>query len=231
MKLEVRLPKGVGVAVGNALRQIAMSRLSAWVPIAISLDRKFNTVHTTAEIPEDMPSIMAGVTSLRYVPTEGLEGNFIKEKFTFTKSLRSSEMMSDNFVVSGPDSVIMTSLEDRAVTLTIVFRKASGEMDHASNADFLIESGERREDYMVFNSRHTNVRNFTFDIKEASLLDEWLILCVDSDTADEMSLLEDSLSLLLKNVSMVQSRISQKDPEFYREEEEVNQGFELSLEE
>lgn len=217
MEVQLKLPKGISLPIGNAMRQIAMSRLPAWRPIAIALDREFNTLHSTADIPEDIPSVMASITPLLFIPKHEIQGEFLKEKFTFKKVLRTSDLNSEHFTITGEDNVILTCLNEDEVTLTIIYRYASGGMNYSDNVEFIGNHGERADSYMVFNSRHTDIRNFSFDIREASLLYEVLELKVESDTRNESDILNETLDILKRNVEEVQNILKTHDPEFYNE--------------
>lgn len=219
MKIEVRLPKGNGLSIGNSLRQMAMSRLPAWRPIAISLNRKLNILHATDEIVEDVYSIMSAVTSLKYTQKKEISGDFIKERFSFVGSLRTSGLVSENFDIAGEDQSLITSLDDREVSLTIVYRFARGDMDQLSNSEFLKSQGERNEDYLVMNSRHTNVNNFSFDVLDLSLEDEKLLIDIQSDTEDERKILIESIKCLKEAVNSFSNIIESKDSSYYNEKE------------
>ena len=217
MKLDVVLPKGTGMALGNSLRQTAMARLPAWRPIGIALNREHNILHATSDIPQDMYAVMASITDLTFIPKDSVEGEFLLEQFTFVGELRASSMVSEYFSLTGHDNLIISSLENNPITMTVYYRYGVGEINVSENSEFLEECGHRPKDIMVFNSRHTNVDNFTFDVKPTSLMDETLSLTIVSQSTDEHQILNDTINTLASSLSLMKKRIADKDPSYYHE--------------
>jgi DNA-directed RNA polymerase alpha subunit len=217
MELELKLPKGNALPLGNALRQMAMSRLPAWRPVAFSLNRKINILHATSDIVEDSTTIQSNLSEFKFIPKIPLTGVFLKERFTFNRALRAADMKSDYFNIVGGDFNLITSLDDREVALTVIYRFGYGSLSVMENSEFLASNMEKVDDYVTITSRHTNVNNFSFNVVDSSLQEEKLVIVIESDTADEVEILQDSLKCLKDSVVSLESMIKEKHPDNYFE--------------
>lgn len=207
MEFKVKMKKGDALPVANSLRQMAMGKLPAWRPIAFSLDREFNNLRISSDIVEDIVKIVGNLGSLTYIPKAEHAGDFLKEKHTFRGQLRTSTLQSQYFNVVGQDNSLLTSLNDRDVVFTIIYRKASGMMTEGDNADFLVSNGEIKSNYMVMNSRHTDVDNFSYDIADSSLEEETLVFTVNSDTSDGKKILLDAIACMRTALTELENQL------------------------
>jgi DNA-directed RNA polymerase alpha subunit len=189
------LDKGTGLSLGTALRHIALHKIPFWRPIAFSLNRKINVIDAGSSIVEDAWKIMSGIRELRYITNVATSEDMLVERYRFTGSLKASDLKSNYFQILGEDYPLITCLDDSPVELTVVYRNGNGLYDEKENAQFLADRGRSAQDYFVMSSRHTDVRSFTFEVKEGTV-DENLIVDLSSDVQDESKILSQTLKIL-----------------------------------
>lgn len=201
MNVRFKLDKGTALPIGNALRHLAMSKLPAWRPIAIGLNRKFNTIHATSNIVEDTFRIASNFSKFQYSAKSDFSQSFLKERFSFTNSFSKKDFTSEFFDVLGEEVPLITSLDNEPVELTILYRKGIGIYSSMDNSQFILDNGEIPENYFVMSSRHTEISRFTYNVSEDSSFTENLDILIESETRSGEDLLEEAVEALKQAVN------------------------------
>lgn len=200
-RLVIPMPIGTSLPLANGLRQIAMSEVPCWRPVAFSLNREFNKMYASGGIIEKPFRIGSNLASCTFTPKGELTGNILVETVSFTRELEPSKVSQENFNVLGKGYPLVTSSEDTPVEFTVVYRYGAGAFDSSQNEKFLIEKGLSPKDYQTIASRHTTIAVMTYDIEEVSESEERLSISIESDAGDESEVLVQASILYQESMS------------------------------
>lgn len=197
MQQSLKVDKGTGLPLGNALRQLSMTQLECFRPIAFSINREFNKISASESIAEGTYRIASNLGKYHFeLKDQSFASNIVKEQYTFTGILKPQNMESNHFNIHGNDANLITCLDGSPVQLTVIYRKGNNAYDTSENSQFLVDHGLLPKEFFVMSSRHTNVRNFSFSVSDTSTSKEDLVLTIESDHGDESALLADALKTL-----------------------------------
>jgi DNA-directed RNA polymerase alpha subunit len=196
------MDKGTALPIGNALRHIAMSRLPCWRPIAIGLNRNFNTIHASSNIVEDTFRIASSFSKFQYSLKTQTSATFLKEKFTFYSRFTKDDFKSEFFNVIGGENIpLITCLDSEKVELTIIYRFGVGSYSTMDNSQFILDNGDIPEHYFVMSSRHTEISKFSFDVVEDSTFSENLDILIESEVRQESVILQEAVNSLKEAIN------------------------------
>lgn len=209
MQISFDVEKGTGITLGNALRQLCMSRLGCWAPVAFSLNRDISLISASSDIVQDTYRIMANLSKLQISPKfTDINEEMVSETFKFFGTLKPGNMGSELFSISGSDEALITSVGGGEVELRVLYRYGSGAFKSSENANFLQENGEDPKSYFVMASRHTNVKTFTYNVLVGSSSKEKLVLDVVSTNGNESEIVFETIKTLEGLVGMLKSEFS-----------------------
>jgi len=197
---EMNMPKGTAELLGNAVRRIAMTSIESWRPIAFGFEgMQMNMMHIDPLIMEDTTSVLSNLSDLEVIPTKDLSDKYKLVKFTFRDTLTPDKMVSEDFafVNNGNRSIVNAIDKNRTVTMSVVFKRASGGFTAKENSALTVEEvGASLDNFIFLGSRHAEVENFTFDVVEAGLREERLLINISSKSRNPRDVLSESVGTL-----------------------------------
>lgn len=193
--------KGQGNALGYFLRQLVLTSVKCWRPIAFVIEnRKTNTLYSEGDIIEDMLEVQKNLADLIYVGDDSLD--FVEETYTFKGKLTSDDLANGSVVkaISKDRKDIITCSNDSPVSVKVFFRNTAGVCSMDDNFNFIEEHQQVTSDTNVLNSLHSIVKKFAFSVSEKANNTEEVNINMESLTSDEKSILiqciEESISTL-----------------------------------
>lgn len=192
MKKILTVPKGTGTVIGNTLRQLSLTQLECYRPIAFSLNRDFNKIDASNSIVESTLSIASNLTDMVFISKEGVNtAEKVTETYDFLGVLKPENMASESFIVHGAEGALVSCLDGSSVELKVIYRKGNASFTSLENRRFISETGEDPDEYIHLASRHTLLTSFTFAVAPSpSGQEESLTLELNSKHADEATLLD-----------------------------------------
>lgn len=189
MKFEIE--KGLGLQTANYIRQLLLTQVPTWRPIAFSVGANSNVVFAGENVLEDSVEISTNICKYHY--------NIEEESDYFTISVSSNEIKINDLenkstiTIMDKDNDSILHTIDQAATLTIYFRKAIGAKSYNENQLFLCSHGIEANGVIIMNSRHCNYENIrTKVIPISELLEEVEINIVHSfPELDEVKIIRD----------------------------------------
>lgn len=179
--MEIRVPRGQGLYVVNALRQMIYTRRCVLRPIAFSVGNS-NVLSAGNTVVEDMVAFSTSISKLNYVCAKQHEpeGSVIKSVHVCDGILHVSDLNTDDVKILGldDDKEILHTIKtednsNASVVVTIFYRMGCGMYTAEENLHFLNNvKGEdahfvdNPDNYTYFSSRHVDIDKFTYTIEQ-----------------------------------------------------------------
>lgn len=156
--MRIRLKKTIGYAVVNLIRQVVMTDIPEYRPVAFRVGENSNVLHISDSVEEDMTEFISKFWSGDFVSLSNEE--IIRETFTCNKVFSLSDVKTSNIVFSGEDKEILHSLSP--VDIEVIFRYGTGNYSSEENEAYLTNKGIDTSKFVCISSRHCLVKNFSF---------------------------------------------------------------------
>lgn len=179
--MEIKVPRGQGLYVVNALRQMIYTRRCVLRPIAFSVGNS-NVLSAGNTVVEDMVSFSTAISKVNYACKSANEpdGTVIKSVHTCDGVLRISDLITDSIDVLGlaEDKEILHTIRadgnnNASVPVVIFYRMSCGMYTAEENLYFLknvkdnnAQFVDNPDSYTYLSSRHVDVDNFTYSIEQ-----------------------------------------------------------------
>lgn len=209
MKIKTVLNSGEGVALGNSIRQIALSRTHSWRPIAYSLNIPTTLLHSSNQILEDMIEFSSSLTSLVFSLKQEVKDNYVVEHYMFNETLNGSDLCKGVFEVNNKSKRLLTALSNEGTKgndsklLTVVYRLSDGFKDAQSNQEFLDSINFKDKNLKILASRHSDLDYFSFDVVSRDSSEEELILNFSSKLNNEEDIISETIKILSSGLEKI----------------------------
>ncbi len=184
--MDIKVPRGQGLYIINALRQMIYTQRCVLRPIAFSVGNS-NVLSAGNTVVEDMISFSTAISKLNYV-CKGInepEGTIIKSTHVCDSVLRTSDLVTESIDVLGlaDDKEILHTIRtdgnaNASVPVTIFYRMGCGMYTAEENLYFLKNAKgddahfiDNPDKYTYFSSRHVDVDKFTYSIEQLPMDD------------------------------------------------------------
>lgn len=189
--------KGQGNAIGYFLRQLVLTSVECWRPIAFIIEnRKTNTLYSEGDIVEDMLEVQKNLSDLVYICDDD-SIDFVEETYTFENVLTSNDLAKGSIVKAkikdNENKNIITCTNSSEVQIKIIFRKTAGVCSMDDNFNFIEEHHTVTPDTNVLNSLHSIVKRFAFSVQEKANKEE-IDISMESLVSDEKDILVKCIS-------------------------------------
>lgn len=171
MDFSVEVTKGLGEAVANLFRQIAIFCQEGWRPVGFSINDTPATVLSANSFVEDMVYVTSQLTNLQFTPNENIAPD---EDFAVIEVLKNYSPLTVNdianatnkFIVTGKDCNILTCVDrNMPIGMKIYMRKASGSQYTENNTFWLCYNhGFREGEVITMHSNHSVFSRVYYDI-------------------------------------------------------------------
>lgn len=185
--------KGQGNAIGYFLRQLVLTSVECWRPVAFIIEnRKTNILYSEGDIVEDMLEVQKNLADLVYVCDDD-SIDFFEETYTFTNALTVNDLANGSVVkaqLNGNDNKnVITCTNSSEVQMKIIFRKTAGVCSMDDNFNFIEQHHSVTSDTNVLNSIHSIVKRFAFSIQEKANNTEEINITMESLIPNEKGIL------------------------------------------
>lgn len=206
-EVRVRCKKGEGTAVGQFMRQLALTRLTSWRPIGFRLCKdNTNVLHSSGDIIPSMIDLANSLSLMKYV-SDREDGTAIEETYTFTKVLNSDDMQGNSIKCITKGKQVLNSISNDSIILKVYFRYGYGKYNTSQNLAYLQSTGKYRTDVKVMPSMHSPIDAFTFRTDEVNLDEEDLIFKICANTHNELELLKKVTDIGISRLNDIKSKI------------------------
>ena len=197
--MKVTLAKFTDEMYVNLIRQICMCRVPALRPVAFKVGEMSNVAEISSMVEEDMSEFISNMSSAVYksvIDDEVLIASTkVSNKFNISDLTTSSVQL-----VSGDCEALHVHAP---ITVTVIFRKASGVYTEKENRDFLEKRKVSLEGFTVINSRHCVIKKFqSKKVEEAETTVEYEIRVVTDGSILEDEVVETALKILQTDANL-----------------------------
>lgn len=175
MTFEIK--KGYGMQTANYLRQLLLTRVPTWRPIAFSVGNNSNVVTAGDNVLEDTVEISTNLCRYHY----DIDSDEDLYKLTLSdKCININNLNTDKVTVLDADSSEIIHALNQNITLTIYFRRDSGIVFVEQNQAYLQRDGINADNKIIMNSRHCNFENVIINVTEKDDVTEIVSINIDA---------------------------------------------------
>lgn len=180
--MKFNVPKGYGNILANFIRQLLLTKVETWRPVAFKIDETANVVSAGAEIIEDSVEIINNLNDYLY------DIDCDDDVFVFSATVKN--LTTDNLsqgaihILNATNTATIFQSLHQEVTVKIYFRKAVGSLYQEQNLFFLEQEKnviESANNVVIFNSRHTNFSTVSALSEEYSDHEDQITLDVNAN--------------------------------------------------
>lgn len=159
----ITVDKYFGLALCNAIRQAALTKIECVRPIAFRVGYGSTVIYTSDSVEEDMTEFIAGVSG-------GIFASNDYETKIYRSVVQADGVLKLSGITNGTDRVVLVSDDEEVLhtlapeQVTVYFRLGHGCYSVAENRGFLAAHGEDPDKYTVVSSRHSNVTVCTYQV-------------------------------------------------------------------
>ena len=139
--MKFNVPKGYGNILANFIRQLLLTKVETWRPVAFKIDETANVVSAGAEIIEDSVEIINNLNDYLY------DIDCDDDVFVFSatvKNLTTDDLSQGAIhILNATNTATIFQSLHQEVTVKIYFRKAVGSLYQEQNLFFLEQDGSR----------------------------------------------------------------------------------------
>ena len=179
--MKFNVPKGYGNILANFIRQLLLTKVETWRPVAFKIDETANVV-AGAEIIEDSVEIINNLNDYLY------DIDCDDDVFVFSatvKNLTTDDLSQGAIhILNATNTATIFQSLHQEVTVKIYFRKAVGSLYQEQNLFFLEQEKnviESANNVVIFNSRHTNFSTVSALSEEYSDHEDQITLDVNAN--------------------------------------------------
>lgn len=180
--MKFNVPKGYGNILANFIRQLLLTKVETWRPVAFKIDETANVVSAGAEIIEDSVEIINNLNDYLY------DIDCDDDVFVFSaivKNLTTDDLSHGAIhILNATNTATIFQSLHQEVTVKIYFRKAVGSLYQEQNLFFLEQEKnviESANNVVIFNSRHTNFSTVSALSEEYSDHEDQITLDVNAN--------------------------------------------------
>lgn len=180
--MKFNVPKGYGNILANFIRQLLLTKVETWRPVAFKIDETANVVSAGAEIIEDSVEITNNLNDYLY------DIDCDDDVFVFSatvKNLTTDDLSHGAIhILNATNTATIFQSLHQEVTVKIYFRKAVGSLYQEQNLFFLEQEKnviESANNVVIFNSRHTNFSTVSALSEEYSDHEDQITLDVNAN--------------------------------------------------
>lgn len=195
----IEVPRGLGDIIATALRQGAMMETPSWRPIGFVLEDGGNMVHSMDYILQDMVSV-SSVLATSYFECQS-KAEFLIVKTEFMHECKLSDICKDGIQLVSKDKVLVSSLKNTAVPITVIFRNSKGNFTINDNKKFIESKINSSKDFVVLSSRHTPVVSFATEVITKGEKD---LINIDFETVNnDTTIIQRTVKMLVNTLSSI----------------------------
>ncbi|WP_304427917.1 hypothetical protein [uncultured Clostridium sp.] len=198
-EVSFEVPKGLGNTIGNVLRDVSMVETPSWRPIAFKLEEGGNIVHSSDYILEDITSISVELSDAYYECNDNAE--YLVVSTDFTKECKLSTICGDKIKLLSDDRVIIHSMNDMSIPITVIFRNTVGKFTIGDNTKFIKHTLNLDDDFSVISSNHVPVKRFSYKVTQKSNKD--IVHIQYATVNNDKAILQRSIDLLVKTLTEI----------------------------
>lgn len=176
MTFEIK--KGCGMQTANYLRQLLLTRVPTWRPIAFSVGNNSNVITAGDNVLEDTVEISTNLCRYHY----DIDSNEDLYKLTLSSScINIDDLNTEKVTVLDADNSDIIHALNQNITLIVYFRRDNGTVLIEQNQAYLQRDGINADNKIIMNSRHCNFENVSINVIDKDDLTE--IVSVDIDAS------------------------------------------------
>lgn len=198
-EVSFEVPKGLGHTIGTALRDVSMTETPSWRPIAFKLEEGGNIVHSSDYILEDITSISVELSDAYYESDSKEEYLIISTDFTSECKL--STICKDKIKLLSDDRVIIHSMNNSAIPITVIFRNTVGKFTINDNTKFIKNTLDLGDEFSIISSNHVPVKRFAYKITQKS--DRDIVHIEYATVNNDQAILQRAVDLLIKTLTEI----------------------------
>ena len=201
-EIKIVLPKGEGQPIGQFLRQLALTKLPSWRPIAYSLNvSNTNALHSSGNIVQSMLDFSSNLSLLEY--QSDAKGSIITEQYTFSGALTSDDLKGKRIKCVTPGVKLIDNLSNEPVTLQIYFRYGYGKYNPSQNLAFIQDAFLFKPDMKILSSLHSPLSTFTFKVNELNLDEEELVMNITGKQDNSLECLKETVKVGIEQLNQI----------------------------
>ena len=201
-EIKITLPKGEGQPIGQFLRQLGLTKLSSWRPIAYSLNiSDTNALHSSGNIVQSMLDFSSNLSLLEY--SSDVKGTILSEQYTFNGSLTSDDLKGKKISCVTKGVKLLDNLSKETVTLQVYYRYGYGKYNTSQNLAFIQDACLFKQDLKILSSLHSPLATFTFKVNELDLDEEELIMTITGKQDNAIECLKETINVGIEQLSSI----------------------------
>lgn len=198
-EVSFEVPKGLGNTIGTVLRDVSMIETPSWRPIAFKLEEGGNIVHSSDYILEDITSISVELSDAYYESDSKEEYLVISTEFTSECKL--STVCKDKIKLLSDDRVIVHSMNNMVIPITVIFRNAVGKFTINDNAKFIKNTLNLGDEFSIISSNHVPVKRFSYKVTQKS--DKDIVHIQYATVNNDQEILQRAINILTKTLNEI----------------------------